>query len=114
MPANAGPPPGAAPRAGAWSADATPIGSADFRSTRHNVTVFELGAGAHALSFLSNGTQAARAWVAADGSVGLLTADVSNEGGNPFSREAVLPHPAVDAGTRVRGVVELQLGSALA
>jgi len=112
--ANAGPAPGNVTRAGAWADDASPLGSPDFRSTRHNVTVFELGAGARALAFVSAGAQHARAWVADDGGVGLLTADVSNEGGNPFSREGVLPHPRVAAGFALRGEAELQMGSALA
>ena len=118
VPANAGPAPGnSTSRAGAWANDPSPLGDADFRSTRHNVTVFQLSdGGSRALAFLSDGaSQHARAWVSDGGDgVGLLCADLSNEGGNPFSREAVLPHRSVAAGATLAGTVVLQLGSALA
>ena len=113
--ANAGPEPGNVSRTGSWCNDPSPLGSADFRSTRHNVTVFELSDAARgsALAFLSDGaTQHARAWVAPEG-IGLLCADLSNEGGNPFSREAVLPHRQVQKGDVLSGTATLQLGSAL-
>ena len=57
VPANAGPAPGNSSRASAWANDPSPLGDADFRSTRHNVTVFELsdGGGARALAFVSDG-----------------------------------------------------------
>lgn len=113
VPANVGPVPGAAAPTGAWANDPSPIGDADFRSTRHNVTVFEVGAGARALAFVSDGTQHGRAWIAGDGGVRLLAADLSNEGGNPFSRESILPHPVVARGSVVEGVVTVALGSAL-
>jgi len=119
VPANAGPEPGNTTRTCAWANDPSPLGDADFRSTRHNVTVFQLGSGARALAFLSDGaSQHGRAWFDAAagggaGGVGLLAADLSNEGGNPFSREAVLPHRSVAAGSVLEGSVLLQLGGAL-
>jgi beta-galactosidase len=122
VPANAGPAPGNTTRSCAWANDPSPLGDADFRSTRHNITVFELGDGsgsARALAFLSDGaSQHGRAWFDADanggaGGVGLLAADLSNEGGNPFSREAVLPHRTIAAGSVLEGSALLQLGSAL-
>jgi beta-galactosidase len=115
VPANAGPEPGNVTRAGSWCNDPSPLGDADFRSTRHNVTVFELSDAtrAAALAFVSDGaSQHGRAWVA-PGGVHLLAADLSNEGGNPFSREAVLPHEELTAGMAVVGAATLQLGSAL-
>jgi hypothetical protein len=111
--ANAGPAPGNITRTAPWCDDPSPLGSPDFRSTRHNVSVFQLGAGPKALAFVSNGTQHGRAWIAASGDVGLLTADLSNEGGNPFSREKVLPNPKIQRGTIIQGQVVLQMGSAL-
>ncbi len=116
VPANAGPPPGNASRTGSWCNDPSPLGDADFRSTRHNVTVFELSdaSRAAALALVSDGaSQHGRAWVA-PGGVSLLAADLSNEGGNPFSREAVLPHVELTAGAVISGAATLQLGSALA
>jgi hypothetical protein len=115
VPANAGPGPGNASRSGSWCNDPSPLGDADFRSTRHNVTVFELSDAARgaALALVSDGaSQHGRAWVA-PGGVQLLAADFSNEGGNPFSREAVLPHRELVAGDAVSGAATLQLGSAL-
>ena len=115
VPANAGPEPGNVSRAGSWCNDPSPLGDADFRSTRHNVTVFELSDAARgaALAFVSDGaSQHGRAWVAPSG-VQLLAADWSNEGGNPFSREAVLPHRELAAGAVISGAATLQLGSAL-
>jgi len=115
---NAGPEPGNVSRGGSWCNDPYPLGSADFRSTRHNVSVFELSdaSGGAALAFLSNGaSQHGRAWVedaSAGGGIGLLAADFSNEGGNPFSREAVLPHRELVAGDVISGSSVLQLGSA--
>ena len=94
-----------------WSADASPLGCADFRSTKHNVTTFTLGEGDAALSFLSNGTQHGRAWIdSAAGSAFLLAAVHSCEGGNPFSRERVLPQPTFSQGSLIEGSVFLSLG----
>ena len=115
VPANAGAPPGAAPRTGAWANDPSPLGDADFRSTKHNVTAAVLRSvdGSRALSFVSDGrSQHARAWVA-PGATQLLTADVSTEGGNPFSREKVLPQPTYAVGDVVAGRVVLQLGGVI-
>lgn len=113
VPPNVGPVPGNVTRPWSWANDPSPLGDADFRSTRHNVTVFQLGVGDAALAFVANGTQHARAWVAADSTVGLLTADLSNEGANPFSRERVLPRPTYAKGAHLMGTSTLQLGSAL-
>jgi beta-galactosidase len=115
VPANAGPAPGFnSSRAWPWCNDPSPLGDADFRSTRHNVSAFQLGTGARALTFVSaNGTQHARAWVAADGSVGILAADLSNEGDNPFARTNVLPYPTVAAGSIVSGIATFLLGGVL-
>ena len=115
---NAGPAPGNVTPTCSWSHDQTPLGDADFRSTRHNVTAFELASaggdgGASALALIADGTQHGRAWLSSDGSVRLLAAVLSNEGGNPFSREAVLPHVTIKAGSVVDGAVVLQMGSAL-
>ena len=98
-------------RTGSWAQDPSPMGDADFRSTKHNVTTFELAdaAGIQALAFVSNGTQHGRAWVTSSGSIGLLAADLSNEGGNPFSREKVLPQPVISQGSVIQGTVTLQL-----
>ena len=61
-----------------------------------------------------NATQHGRAWVnATAGLTYFLTADVSNEGGNPFSREQVLPSPTYSKGSAISGAITLQLGSAL-
>ena len=111
--ANAGPPPGAnSSRTGSWANDPSPLGDADFRSTRHNVSMYQLGAGARALSFLSpNSSQHARAWVASDGSVCILAADLSNEGDNSFGLPLdVLPRPTYSAGALLQGSATFQLG----
>ena len=115
VPANAGPEPGNVSRTGSWCNDPSPLGDADFRSTRHNVSLFELSDASRgaALAFVSDGaTQHGRACVA-PGGVSLLVADFSNEGGNPFSREAVLPHEELKAGDLISGTATLQLGSLL-
>ena len=115
VPANAGPAPGFnSSRSGPWCKDPSPLGDADFRSTRHNVSVYQLGAGNRALTFLSaNGTQHGRSWLNDDGTVSILAADLSNEGGNPFSREAVLPHPVYSAGSLIVGAATFLLGGVL-
>lgn len=116
VPANVGPAPGVnSSRAGPWANDPSPIGDADFRSTRHNVSVFQLGVGARALAFLSaNSSQHARVWVASDGSVGILAADLSNEGDNSFGLPLdVLPRPTYSAGAVLEGAATFQLGGTL-
>jgi len=55
---------------------------------------------------------ALRAWVA-PGATQLLAADVSTEGGNPFSREKVLPQPTYAHGDVIAGRVVLQLGGVI-
>ena len=112
---NVGPAPGNQEPTGPWSSDPSPLGGMDFTSTKHNITVYELGSSSsRALAFLSDGvSQHGRAWAAADGSINFLCATLSNEGGNPFSREGVLPHPTVTKGSVVAGSVLLRLGSAL-
>ena len=117
--ANVGPPPTTS-RGASWSSDASEIGGADFRATRHNCSVFELGAGpggsagAAALAAVQQGPGLhGRAWVDGTG-VRLLAAQLSNEGANPFSRERVLPNPVVARGDGLQGVVQLQLGGVLA
>lgn len=108
-------PPGAA-RNGSWALDPEPLGCADFRSTRHNITVFQLGAGARALAVIAPPPAQvhARAWVdGPGGALHMLTAFLSNEGGNPFSREQVLPQPKYSAGAVIAGASTLRLGAAL-
>lgn len=79
-----------------WGDDATPMGTNDFRETKHNIFSFSLGevksTQTRHFTFISNGTQHGRAWVDAIHSY-LLAADLSNEGGNSFAREKVLPQP---------------------
>ncbi len=115
VPSNVGPVPGNVTRPWSWANDPSPLGDADFRSTRHNITVFEIGTGDSVLAFTSvQGNQHGRVWIAADGTVGLLAADLSNEGDNPFSRERVLPRPTYSNGDIIVGTgTSLQLGSAL-
>ena len=74
--------------------------------------MYQLGAGARALSFLSpNSSQHARAWVASDGSVCILAADLSNEGDNSFGLPLdVLPRPTYSAGALLQGSATFQLG----
>ena len=100
-----------------WSAEPSPIGCPDYRSTRHNVTAFVLGSGQAGLSLVSpNGTLHGRVWWGGGeqgGAAFLLAAVHSNEGGNPFSRERVLPQPTYTTGDAVAGVIQLQLGSVL-
>jgi hypothetical protein len=111
-------PPGAARNGSAWAHDPAPLGCADFRATRHNISAFQLGAGARALSLVAPPPPAqahARAWVdGPGGALHVLAADLSNEGGNPFSRERVLPQPAYKAGDAIAGAATLRLGAVLA
>lgn len=110
--ANVGPNAGNSTPTTSWNLDQSPLGDNDFRSTKHNVTLFSLASGnnsARRLSFLSNATQHGRAWVKEDGSINLLAADVSMEGGNPFSRERVLPSPTYSTGSSIRGSVLLKM-----
>jgi len=112
---NAGPPPANVSRSGSWCNDPYPLGDADFRSTKHNVTVFELSDATRsaALAFVSNANQHGRAWVSPGDGIQFLAADLSNEGGNPFSREAVLPHRKFKSGDVFAGSAVIQMGSAL-
>lgn len=110
-----GPPPSGGTPSHAWSQDTNELGTKDFRSTRHNITAFRLSATAGdtdaqvTLRASSEQSQHGRAWISG-GAVRLLAADVSNEGGNPFSRERVLPCPKLAPGTDYRGAVKLSLG----
>ena len=112
IPANAGPIAGNITPTTGWNQDQTPLGDNDFRSTKHNITSYSLSSTLsldRTLSFLSNGTQHGRAWVEQDGSISFLAADVSTEGGNPFSRERVLPSPIYSTGSIISGVILLKL-----
>jgi hypothetical protein len=109
---NVGPLPGNTTPTTSWNLDQSPLGDNDFRSTKHNVTLFSLASGTSSerrLSFLSNGTQHGRTWIDENGSVNLLAADVSMEGGNPFSRERVLPSPTYNTGSSIKGSVLLKM-----
>jgi beta-galactosidase len=68
----------------AWSLDATPEGTNDFRSTKRNISTFSLnskqGTG---LSILAKGNQHARAYVDKDW-IRLQVADYSNMGDQIF------------------------------
>jgi hypothetical protein len=109
---NVGPLPGNTTPTTSWNLDQSPLGDNDFRSTKHNVTLFSLASGTSSerrLSFLSNGTQHGRTWIDENGSVNLLAADVSMEGGNPFSRERVLPSPTYNTGSSIKGSVLIKM-----
>lgn len=112
---NAGPAPGAQPRNVSWARDAAPLGCADFRATKHNISAFQLASddGLRAIALLSDGhSQHGRAWVGS-AATQFLAATVSTEGGNPFSREKVLPQPTYTKGDGIAGVIVLQLGAAI-
>lgn len=97
---------------GSYASDATPYGSNDFRSTKQNFTEFTLCSidASSCIASFSDGSQHSRPWVDNETPcISFLVAQTSNEGGNPFSREAVLPHPVVRPGDKVRGVVTLRM-----
>jgi len=122
--------PGARPRGretptGPWGQDTSELGSRDFRSTKHNITAFRLSATTSSgdqqvtLTASPQQMQHVRAWVNSTaaatqgtGATYLLAAAVSNEGGNPFSRERVLPAPSLRPGAVYGGTVHLLLGKA--
>lgn len=96
-----------------WSADTTPMGSHDWRSTRDSVVSYSMchtTVAAACATLVSNATLSARSWVNRTmGSVRMLAATVSNEGGNPFARSNILPRPVFTAGDEVQGTVRLQM-----
>ena len=100
-----------------WRSDSNPLGSNDWRSTKSRVLRYSVcGTGNNSSSsdgcivLLSNGSHHGRVWLAqpplAEG-VRFLAAVLTNEGGNPFSREPVLPHITVKKGEHVRGSIML-------
>ena len=102
-----------------WRADTNPLGSNDWRSTKSRVLTYsvcggeadsEVNSGDGCLVLLSDGSHHGRVWLAqpplAEG-VRFLAAVLTNEGGNPYSREPVLPHIAVKKGDHVRGGLTL-------
>lgn len=103
----------------AWADDSTPMGTADFRSTRDAVLTYSLCAQPQeraCVRLLGNGTVngepgtlSARAWLNGS-SVRLLAATLSNEGGNSFTQPiAILPHVKLANGSLVNGEVTLQV-----
>ena len=103
----------------AWADDSTPMGTADFRSTRDAVLTYSLCSKPHeqdCVRLLGNGTVngeagslSARAWLNGS-SVRLLAATLSNEGGNSFTQPiAVLPHVSLVHGSSVTGELMVQI-----
>jgi hypothetical protein len=118
-----------------WSGDCSPLGTNDFRATKHNFTSFALSDGtassfsssSSASSFSSpssssrvarlvevrssGATQHGRAWFDTDSNAfKLLVADYSNEGGNTFENTRVVPSLTVSAGDSLTGTVVLAVG----
>lgn len=95
-----------------WSQDTSPLGTNDFRSTKHNISTFTLAyatAVGNSLTFISSNTQHGRAWVnSTTTAVSMACLEISNEGGNPFSRERVLPQKTIQAGSILAGTVKLK------
>lgn len=102
-----------------WADDSTPMGTADFRSTRDAVLTYSLCSHPQergCFRLLGNGTVngepgtlSARAWLNGS-SVRLLAATLSNEGGNSFTQPiAILPHVKLANGSSVRGEVVVQV-----
>ena len=101
-----------------WSQDCFPLGSNDFRSTKHFIYEASLsGRGTSSLGetrpregglrVLSDGIQHVRAWVEAE-KVRLLVADVSCEGSLlRYFRERILPSPKLKPGDHVAGAARL-------
>ena len=93
-----------------WPQDCTPMGSADFRSTKANIYEASVtrvdGVG---VRVVSDGSQHVRAWV--DGSTRrLLVSDVNCEGSLPdFFKPRVLPSPQYRPGDSVKGSVRLNV-----
>eukprot|EP01062_Namystynia_karyoxenos_P073619 TRINITY_DN70425_c0_g1_i1.p1 TRINITY_DN70425_c0_g1~~TRINITY_DN70425_c0_g1_i1.p1 ORF type:complete len:1142 (+),score=285.73 TRINITY_DN70425_c0_g1_i1:88-3513(+) len=94
-------PPGGRP----WAQDTAPLGTNDFRSTKHQFYSFGLSdaAAARRVSAQSDGTQHGRAWVDAREGISMLVADLSTEGANPFSRQRVIPTRGVKSGSVLSG-----------
>ena len=97
---------------GVYAADTTPLGSNDFRATKQNFTAFSLcdQTDDACIGATSDGQQHVRPWVG-DDSIAFLVADLSNVGGNPFSRQHIFPRPTISKGSRVDGVATLFLGN---
>jgi hypothetical protein len=95
-----------------WSADATDMGSNDFRSTKYHVTAAALTGADHVgIGVRSDGTASVRAWV--DGPViHLLVAAYHTGGADGFSSGLFKPERRhLAAGAHVTGMATLRFGS---
>lgn len=102
-----------------WSADATPMGSNDWRSSKDAIISYSLCAQPgekDCVRLVGNGTAngqpgtlSARAWLNGT-TVRMLAATVSNEGGNSFTQPvAVLPHFNFAPKSVVAGELQLRV-----
>ena len=94
-----------------WSADATDMGSNDFRSTKYHVTAATLTDGEHAgIGVRSDGTASVRCWV--DGPVIHLPVAAYHTGGaDGFSAGLFKPERRhLNAGAEVTGVATMRFG----
>lgn len=99
-----------------WSQDTTPLGTNDFRATKHDiyeVSLRDSSSSVGRFSAMSNGSQHSRAWLSQEGNaVKLLVADLSMEGANRFSRERVLPARELKTGDAITGRVRFSVSGA--
>jgi hypothetical protein len=92
-----------------WSADATPNGSNDFRSTKMNVyEAALLSPSGHGLRLLADGSSHVRCWVLED-SANLLIAEYTNHGAPQFFTEHVIPARPLKAGSVVKGTLRMEV-----
>ena len=92
-----------------WSADATPNGSNDFRSTKMNVyEAALLSPSGHGLRLLADGSSHVRCWVL-ENSANLLVAEYTNHGAPQFFTEHVIPARPLKAGSVVKGTLRLEV-----
>jgi beta-galactosidase len=92
-----------------WSADATPNGCNDFRSTKMNVyEAALLSPSGQGLRLLSDGSSHVRCWVV-ENSANLLVADYTNHGAPQFFTEHVIPARPLKAGSVVKGTLRLEV-----
>ena len=92
-----------------WSADASPHGCNDFRSTKMNVyEAALLSSSGHGLRLLADGSPHVRCWVVGN-SVNLLVAEYTNHGAPQFFTEHVIPARPLKAGSVVKGTLRMEV-----
>jgi hypothetical protein len=104
----------------AWSQDCFPLGSNDFRSTKHFIYEASLTgdvaseSGGAGLQALSDGNHHVRAWLD-DERTRFLVANISCEGSLlRYFRERILPSPKFEPGDHVTGAARLAVISGIA